>query len=78
MNTSLEVEAANSILNFLQNIDNDDDVHIFLRIAIDALANAAEAAAHTFDLKAVLSHISNVDNRIKIITAPDGQELWTI
>lgn len=67
MNTSPNLAAANSVLSFLQNIDDADDARVFVRIALDALESAAEhtcqriTAAHR---KAILNLICSADSRI--------------
>lgn len=58
------IEFAHSIVGFLENIDNDEDAKEFVRIALDSLANLAEATNKHYEREPILAIISMMDNRI--------------
>lgn len=64
---------ANSILAFLQNIDDDDDAREFVRIALDSLETGAEHRSEEFNRAGVLDLINGIDKRID----SDTEEVYT-
>jgi len=61
------IEYANTIIAFLQNIDNTPDARIFVRIALDAIENMAEHTNQFFNRKPIQHLICMIDNRIQEI-----------
>lgn len=57
-------EYANSIIAFLQNIDNENDANEFVRIALDSIENLAKKTNEHFDREPILVIISMIDKRI--------------
>ena len=49
---------------FLQNIDDADDAREFVRIALDAIENMAEATNQAFDKGPIIHLIGMIDQRI--------------
>lgn len=60
-------EYANTIIAFLQNIEDATDARLFVRIALDALENMAEHTSQYFDRKPIQHLICMIDGRIQEI-----------
>ena len=58
-----QIERADAILEFLQNIDDKDDALEFVRIALDALENGTLSYDKDFDRQAVIEIIKEVEYR---------------
>lgn len=64
MRKIIPITHANTILSFLQNIEDVEDAREFFRIAIEALEAGAEQTDDYFDRQTVVDLVQEIDKRI--------------